>query len=73
MTPDMGQGACQAIEDAVILADCLAGSGDIPPALGAYEARRIPAHKPRGPRVAPGRDDRPVVQPNGVPVPRRRS
>jgi 2-polyprenyl-6-methoxyphenol hydroxylase-like FAD-dependent oxidoreductase len=23
MTPDMGQGACQAIEDAVILADCL--------------------------------------------------
>ena len=42
MTPDMGQGACQAIEDAVILADCLAGSADVPPALRAYEARRIP-------------------------------
>jgi 2-polyprenyl-6-methoxyphenol hydroxylase-like FAD-dependent oxidoreductase len=42
MTPDMGQGACQAIEDAVILADCLAGPEDIAPSLRAYEARRIP-------------------------------
>ncbi len=42
MTPDMGQGACQAIEDAVVLADCLAGSGDVSPALRAYEDRRIP-------------------------------
>ena len=42
MTPDLGQGACQAIEDAVILADCLAGSEDIAAALRAYESRRIP-------------------------------
>ena len=30
MTPDMGQGACQAIEDAVILADCLGRLGGHP-------------------------------------------
>jgi 2-polyprenyl-6-methoxyphenol hydroxylase-like FAD-dependent oxidoreductase len=42
MTPDMGQGACQAIEDAVILADCLARSTGVAEALRAYEARRIP-------------------------------
>ena len=42
MTPDMGQGACQAIEDAVILADCLRANPDIPQALRDYEARRIP-------------------------------
>lgn len=42
MTPDLGQGACQAIEDAAILADCLRTPGDIPAALRAYESRRIP-------------------------------
>ncbi|WP_406698806.1 FAD-dependent monooxygenase [Singulisphaera sp. Ch08] len=42
MTPDMGQGACQAIEDAVILADCLQANSDIPQALRDYEVRRIP-------------------------------
>jgi 2-polyprenyl-6-methoxyphenol hydroxylase-like FAD-dependent oxidoreductase len=42
MTPDMGQGACQAIEDAVILADCLAESPDVPEALRRYETLRIP-------------------------------
>jgi 2-polyprenyl-6-methoxyphenol hydroxylase-like FAD-dependent oxidoreductase len=42
MTPDMGQGACQAIEDAVILADCLRGASDVSPALLAYEQKRIP-------------------------------
>ena len=42
MTPDLGQGACQAIEDAVILADCLRDAADVPSALRAYEARRIP-------------------------------
>ena len=42
MTPDLGQGACQAIEDAVILADALRESEDIPAALRAYESRRIP-------------------------------
>lgn len=41
MTPNMGQGACQAIEDAVILADHLAkGRADVPAALRAYEAAR---------------------------------
>jgi 2-polyprenyl-6-methoxyphenol hydroxylase-like FAD-dependent oxidoreductase len=42
MTPDMGQGACQAIEDAVVLADCLRDAEDVTSALLAYEARRIP-------------------------------
>jgi 2-polyprenyl-6-methoxyphenol hydroxylase-like FAD-dependent oxidoreductase len=42
MTPDMGQGACQAIEDAVVLADCLSRSSNIDEALRAYEFRRIP-------------------------------
>jgi 2-polyprenyl-6-methoxyphenol hydroxylase-like FAD-dependent oxidoreductase len=42
MTPDMGQGACQAIEDAVILADALRDAADLPSALRAYEARRLP-------------------------------
>jgi 2-polyprenyl-6-methoxyphenol hydroxylase-like FAD-dependent oxidoreductase len=40
MTPDLGQGACQAIEDAWVLADRLAGAADVPAALRAYEARR---------------------------------
>lgn len=39
MTPNMGQGACQAIEDAVILADHLRRA-EIPAALQAYEAAR---------------------------------
>jgi 2-polyprenyl-6-methoxyphenol hydroxylase-like FAD-dependent oxidoreductase len=42
MTPDMGQGACQAIEDAVVLADCLNRGSDVAEALRAYESRRIP-------------------------------
>ena len=41
MTPNLGQGACQAIEDAVALARCLAGAGDPVAALRAYEAARI--------------------------------
>ena len=40
MTPDLGQGACQAIEDAVVLAGCLKEAGEIEAALGLYEARR---------------------------------
>jgi 2-polyprenyl-6-methoxyphenol hydroxylase-like FAD-dependent oxidoreductase len=39
MTPNLGQGACQAIEDAVVLARCLAERCD-PAALRRYEARR---------------------------------
>jgi 2-polyprenyl-6-methoxyphenol hydroxylase-like FAD-dependent oxidoreductase len=39
-TPNLGQGACQAIEDAVILADRLRHEPEIVPALRAYERRR---------------------------------
>jgi 2-polyprenyl-6-methoxyphenol hydroxylase-like FAD-dependent oxidoreductase len=42
MTPDMGQGGCQAIEDAVALAACLRDATDIPAALRTYEQRRMP-------------------------------
>jgi FAD-dependent urate hydroxylase len=41
-TPGVGQGAAQAIEDAVVLAQRLAGSGDLATALGEYEAIRRP-------------------------------
>ena len=40
MTPNLGQGGCQAIEDAVVLDECLA-TGDLAAALPAYQARRI--------------------------------
>jgi 2-polyprenyl-6-methoxyphenol hydroxylase-like FAD-dependent oxidoreductase len=42
MTPNLGQGACQALEDAVVLARHLAGGADAEPALRAYEAERAP-------------------------------
>ena len=41
MTPNLGQGASQAIEDAVVLADTLAREGDVEDALREYEAARI--------------------------------
>ncbi|RKH14471.1 FAD-dependent oxidoreductase [Corallococcus sp. CA047B] len=41
MTPNLGQGGCQAIEDAVVLAECLAAPGPVEDALRAYEARRV--------------------------------
>ncbi len=41
MTPNLGQGACQAIEDAVVLAECVRqGNGDVTAALRLYEERR---------------------------------
>ncbi len=40
MTPNLGQGACQAIEDAVVLARCLNEKGDAVSALRYYEALR---------------------------------
>ncbi|MCK6692384.1 MAG: FAD-dependent monooxygenase [Thermoanaerobaculia bacterium] len=40
-TPNMGQGACQAIEDAVILADELALRADPAAAFAAFESRRL--------------------------------
>jgi 2-polyprenyl-6-methoxyphenol hydroxylase-like FAD-dependent oxidoreductase len=41
MTPNLGQGACQAIEDAFLLADSLKRGPTIASALQSYEARRI--------------------------------
>ncbi|WP_437714807.1 FAD-dependent monooxygenase [Sorangium sp. So ce448] len=40
-TPDLGQGACQAIEDAVSLSDHLASGAGVAPALRAYERERV--------------------------------
>lgn len=40
MTPNMGQGGCQAIEDAVVVAHLLADDADIPAALAAYTEAR---------------------------------
>jgi salicylate hydroxylase len=43
MLPFMAQGACQAIEDAVVLTGCLRSAGeDVPAALERYEAARLP-------------------------------
>jgi 2-polyprenyl-6-methoxyphenol hydroxylase-like FAD-dependent oxidoreductase len=41
MTPNLGQGAGQAIEDAVVLDECLAASSSIEEALTHYEQRRV--------------------------------
>lgn len=41
-TPDMGQGACMAIEDAVVLARCLSQEKDLATALNRYEVERKP-------------------------------
>ena len=38
MTPDLGQGACQALEDAVVLTACAAA--DVPAALADYDRAR---------------------------------
>ena len=46
-TPGLGQGACQAIEDAVVLADSLSATAEIASALKAYESRRIPRARGR--------------------------
>jgi 2-polyprenyl-6-methoxyphenol hydroxylase-like FAD-dependent oxidoreductase len=42
MTPNLGQGAAQALEDAVVLADALRAADDAVAALREYERRRIP-------------------------------
>ncbi len=39
-TPNMGQGACMAIEDAVVVAKCLASNQDISSAFQAFEQKR---------------------------------
>ena len=40
-TPNLGQGACQAMEDAVVLASCLPAASDVPAALRSYENMRM--------------------------------
>jgi 2-polyprenyl-6-methoxyphenol hydroxylase-like FAD-dependent oxidoreductase len=42
MTPNLGQGACQAIEDALVLAHHLSAGPDIALSLRRYESERIP-------------------------------
>jgi 2-polyprenyl-6-methoxyphenol hydroxylase-like FAD-dependent oxidoreductase len=42
MTPNLGQGACSAIEDAAALARHLDGAPDVPTALSRYDAERRP-------------------------------
>lgn len=42
MTPNLGQGACQAIEDAVVLAASLRAGGSIVQALQTYQKTRLP-------------------------------
>ncbi|CAL9345543.1 FAD-dependent monooxygenase [Streptomyces sp. enrichment culture] len=42
MTPNLGQGACQALEDAVTLAHCLDGTPDPAAALRSYDLLRRP-------------------------------
>ncbi|MGW3210187.1 FAD-dependent monooxygenase [Streptomyces sp. NPDC001135] len=42
MTPNLGQGACQALEDAVTLAAALAGEPSVGSALARYDAERRP-------------------------------
>nr|CAM34356.1 putative FAD-depending monooxygenase [Streptomyces tendae] len=42
MTSDLGQGACQALEDAVVLGAELAADSDVPTALARYDAQRRP-------------------------------
>ncbi|MEV5755147.1 FAD-dependent oxidoreductase [Actinoallomurus sp. NPDC052308] len=42
MTSDMGQGACQALEDAAVLGAALAAETDVPSALARYDEQRRP-------------------------------
>ena len=42
ISPNFGQGACLAIEDAVVLAACLQAHNDLPRALRRYEISRYP-------------------------------
>jgi 2-polyprenyl-6-methoxyphenol hydroxylase-like FAD-dependent oxidoreductase len=42
MTPNLGQGACQSIEDAVTLGQCLQATEDVEASLALYESLRIP-------------------------------
>ena len=42
MAPSLGQGACQAIEDGVVIGHCLGANADPKAALADYERKRLP-------------------------------
>jgi 2-polyprenyl-6-methoxyphenol hydroxylase-like FAD-dependent oxidoreductase len=42
MTPDLGQGGCQAMADGLALGEAMAGTTGIPEALRSYDAARRP-------------------------------
>ena len=42
ISPNMAEGAAMALEDALVLAECLAGAEAVPDALAAFELRRRP-------------------------------
>ena len=42
MSPNMAQGAAMAVEDALVLADCLSESPSVATAVSAYQTRRVP-------------------------------
>jgi 2-polyprenyl-6-methoxyphenol hydroxylase-like FAD-dependent oxidoreductase len=41
MTPNVGQGACRAIEGAVVLGRCLKDGGDVASSVRLYESHRV--------------------------------
>ncbi|MBP2475356.1 2-polyprenyl-6-methoxyphenol hydroxylase-like FAD-dependent oxidoreductase [Crossiella equi] len=50
MTPYLGQGACQAVEDGVTLAAALAGHPDVAAGLAEYDRQRVPRTRAVGKR-----------------------
>lgn len=40
-TPNMGQGACQAIEDALVISKCIGGKGEVKASLKKFEHQRL--------------------------------
>ncbi len=57
MTPNLGQGACQALEDAAVISRLAAGTEPdaVARMLAGYTADRLPAHHRRRPLVPPRR------------------
>jgi 2-polyprenyl-6-methoxyphenol hydroxylase-like FAD-dependent oxidoreductase len=68
-TPGVGQGAAQAIEDAVVLADQLAHSRDLATALSEYEAIRRP--RAEGVLRLSRRQGRPTREPTRLAIQKR--
>ena len=58
MTPDLGQGAGQALEDAVVLAAALAATSDRLAALAGYDAETAAPHPGGRSAVPPHRSPR---------------